>query len=131
MIIPEVCKNPAAVIDNIESVQISILLLRFAHHINRRICHRFQLLVRVLGQRVTDRLDPLCKITILKYVSIETIFHLIHAFRQNLRYTALKIDRILFFNISCPQALSLPVQFSGYPEISHTKAGICLRNPVI
>ena len=62
MMILQICENLIFSVDNIISIQISVILLSCTHDIDGSVCNCLQLRIRMLGQRITDCFDPFGKI---------------------------------------------------------------------
>ena len=61
MMILQICENLIFSVDNIISIQISVILLSCTHDIDGSVCDCLQFRIRMLGQRITDCFDPFGK----------------------------------------------------------------------
>ena len=120
MVILQIGKGLIHTIDNIISVQISILKLCRTHNVNSFICCCLQLLIWMLCQRISNCFDPLGEIRILKNEAIE--FIIIRMFRI-IRQSFKSSEGIRRCCISTPLCLFLLHHITSHTEVMHTIAG--------
>ncbi len=118
MMIPQIRKRLVHTVDDVIGVKIPVVLLCRAYDVDRLICDPLQLLVRMVGQRIAHRLDPLGKIAVLKNKSVELVLQMVHILRQSLK----PAKRILRLRECRPFRVLLLHQLPGNLEIAHTKA---------
>ena len=86
MKILQIGKPLRRIIDYIMCVQIAVLILCRTYNVDRRIRKSLELLIRVLCERITDRLDPFGKIRILKDKTVKTILQMLPVLRQRIKF---------------------------------------------
>ena len=126
VIVLQIGEDLVLVIDDIIGVQVAVLQLGRADDIDGFIRRRLQLRIRMLGQGIAHRLDPFGKIAVLEQAAVKAVLQMIHILRKRL-----KLQRPLHGPVSVPLFSSLPVQLSRHLKVSHGKAGIRIRNPVV
>ena len=126
MVILQIGENLILITDDIVGIQIAVFQLGGTDDINGLIRRRFQFRVRMLGKGIAHRLDPFGKVAVLKQAAVKPFLQMIHVIRKRL-----KLQRPFHRTVSVALRLPSGVQPSRHLKITHGKAGVRIRDPVV
>ena len=73
MVVLQVGEVPVHAVEDVVGVQVAVVELRRADDIDGGVGGRFEVGVRVVGQRVADRFDPFGEISVLEHEAVELV----------------------------------------------------------
>ena len=126
MVILQVGKGLVHPVKDVVGVQVAVGHLGLGNHIYSLVHHLLQLFVRMLGQGIGHRLDPLVEVRILEYKAVKAVrIRLLALLRQNLKPPGRDGRR---GHVGLPDAGD---QARRSTEIVHAPAGLRVGNAVV